>query len=64
MTHAKEILSIVTEVFEDIDETTLLDTDSSDCKGELQKFSLHDLLLSEFSDTVLPTESPEYDFLE
>ena len=52
VTPAKEILSIVNEVFDDIDGTMLLDTDSNNCKDE--KFTLNDLLLNEFSDTALP----------
>lgn len=62
VTHGKQILSIVNEVFDDIDERILLDTESTEI-SEFQIFSFNDLLLSEFSDTSLLTEIPEYDFI-
>ena len=54
----KQILSII-EVFDELDEKILLDTESS----EFQIFSFNDLLPNEYSDSSLLTEVPEYDFI-
>ena len=62
-TQAKEILSIVNEVFDDIDETSFLCTDIDTYSDKIQTFSLNDLLASEFDDTELYTEPPQYDFI-
>ena len=59
VTHGKQILGIINEVFDDLDEKILLDTERS----EFKIFSFNDLLLSEFSDSSLLTEVPEYDFI-
>ena len=59
VTHGKQILNIINEVFDDLDEKILLDTERS----EFKIFSFNDLLLSEFNDSSLLTEVPEYDFI-
>ena len=60
--HAKEVLSVINEVFNDIDESTFQNTDNQ--PGDFQRFSITDLLQSEFSDIALAEDFHEYDFVE
>lgn len=63
-TQAQEILSIVNEVFCDIDETAFVDIGTASYTDKVQTFSLNDLLASEFDDTEMNTEPYEYDIIE
>ncbi|XP_028408795.1 uncharacterized protein LOC114531368 [Dendronephthya gigantea] len=61
--HAKEVLSVINEVFDDIDESTFQSTDDDGGTTDFKQFSLDDLLQSEFNETALAEDLNEYDFI-
>lgn len=61
--HAKEVLNVINEVFDDIDESTFQNTDDDGDTADFPRFSLTDLLQNEFSETALAEDFNEYDFI-